>query len=120
MLLQPLFWLFLPCQFFIFIFVINRISFHPRKVIPEALWVVGGTFLILGIQSLLILGLALTWDFRPESFMDLPFLWKLYAGGTVFWVLFMAANHLEWYWFRKQPVDARMTLQYFPNHPPRF
>ncbi len=32
----------------------------------------------------------------------------------------MAFNHLEWYWFRLKPVDARMIAQRFPNHPPRF
>jgi uncharacterized protein len=120
MFLQPLFWFFLLCQFLISIYLVNRVSFHPRQVIPEALWVLLWTLLLLGIQFFLILGLVRVWDFRMESFTAVAFSWKVIALGSVLWVFFMTVNHLEWYWFRLQPVDVRMTAQRFPNHPPRF
>ncbi len=120
MLLQPLFWFFLFCHFLIFIYLINRVSFHPRQIISESLWVLLWTFFILAVQSGLILGLSHVWDFRMESFSSMFFPWKCFAAGSVCWVLFMVVKHLEWYWFRLEPVDARMVIQRFPNHPPRF
>ncbi len=120
MFLQPLFWLFLPCQFLIFVFIANRVTFHPRKVIPETLWVEGGSLLLFIIQSSLVIGLARAWDFRVESFSLLAFPWKLYLGLSVLGVLGMAADLLVWYGFRLQKVDVRMTAQRFPNRPPRF
>jgi predicted MPP superfamily phosphohydrolase len=117
---QPLFWLFLPCQFLIFVFVANRVAFHPRRVLPETLWVEGGSLLLLSLQSALVRGLAHAWDFRMESFSSVPLFWKVYAILSVLWVLIMAADHLVWYGFRLQRVDARMTAQRFPNRPPRF
>ncbi len=120
MALQPLFWLFLLCQFLIFIFLVNRVSFHPLRVIPEAMWVISWTIFLFALDLALILGLAHAWDFRPEVFLGLSFSWKLFIVGLVLWVFLMAANHIEWYWVRRQPVDARMTRQIFPNHPPRW
>ena len=117
---QPFFWLFLLFQFLIFVFLVNRISFHPKRIIPEALWVVSWTVLLFILQAALIAGLAQAWDFRSQSLSSLPLFWKGFAAGSTLWVLFMVANHLEWHWFRLKKVDARLTRQWFPNRPARW
>src|ERR1035438_806 len=114
MVLRPLFWFFLFCQFLVFVFLVNRISCHPRKVMPEALWVFGSVLALFAVQGALVGGLAQAWDFRMETFQAVPFPWKAFAAGSILWVFLMALNHLEWNWLRRQPVDARMTLQRFP------
>jgi predicted MPP superfamily phosphohydrolase len=117
---QPLFWFFIPCQFMIFVFVANRVTFHPRRVLPETLWVEGGSLLLFAIQSALVAGLAHAWDFRIESFASLALPWKGYVVLSVLWVFAMAVDHFVWYGFRLRKVEARMTAQSFPNRPPRF
>ncbi len=113
-------WLFLLFQFLIFVYLVNRVSFHPRRVIPEAAWVILGTLFLFALQASLALGLDRAWDFSPGSWPALPVFWKFFTAVSTLWVLFMALEHLLWYGFRRQKVDARLILQRFPNHPPRF
>ncbi|HUO56906.1 MAG TPA: metallophosphoesterase [bacterium] len=120
MLFNPYFWFFLFCQFLIFVYIVNRVSFHPRRIIPEGFWVVLWTLFFAALETFFIIRLAHAWDFDPESFMGLPVQWKVFVAASALWVLFMAVNHLEWHWFRVQKVPAHMTRQAFPNHPPRF
>lgn len=117
---QPLFWLFLLFQFLIFIFLVNRISFHPIRIMHETLWVISWTVFLLFLQGRLNWGLANTWDFQLQNFPGLPLSWKGFVVGSTLWVFFMAANHLEWHWFRLKKVDARLIRQRFPNRPPRW
>ncbi len=75
---QPLFWFFLLCQFLIFIFLVNRVSFHPLRVVPEAMWVISWTILLFALDLALILGLAHVWDFTVDTFPELAFSWKVF------------------------------------------
>lgn len=120
MIAQPLFWVYLLFQFLIFVYILNRVSFHPRPILPEPVWVWGWTFLFFLILAGLTCGLAGKWDFRPVTFGQIPFFWKGFLAVTLGWVLVMWADHAWWLLVRKRPVDYRLVKEYFPNRPSRW
>ena len=115
-----LFWIYLFLQFLIFVYVVNRVSFHPRPIIPEHLWVYAWTFVIFSVQTVLTAGLALHWDFQVPTFGPVPIFWKLVFTATMVGTLWILADHAWWILFRKKPVDYRMTRERYPNRPPRW
>ena len=115
-----LFWTYLFSQWLIFVYVVNRVSFHPRPVIPEHLWVYAWSFVFFSIQAGFSLGLAGQWDFQAQTLGSLPSFWKLFLGLSTGFTLWMVGDHAWWLAFRKKPVDYRLLREKYPNRPSRW
>ena len=61
MIAQPLFWLYLFCLFNLFIYLTNRVSFHPRWGVSEHLWIDGWTVFFLAAFAIASLLLYRAW-----------------------------------------------------------
>jgi len=109
---QPLFWSFLLAHFLIFVFLTNRVSFHPRGFIPEILWTPFWTLIFLTAQGLPSVFLSRRWDFTISDWPALPLEGKFFVGGVGFWALWICADYCLWTFYFKQPVDARLTRRF--------
>lgn len=111
MLSQPLFWLYLFLLFQIFIFLTNRVSFHPRWRISEHVWVPVLSLIFLAIVWVPNLPLFKAWDFTTVSWWPLPLFPKAMMALYVLWALTLWVDHTYWVLFRKKPVQFRFIYR---------
>ncbi len=78
------------------------------------------TLAFFTFQSTLSLELARTWDFNPLTWFELGLAWKLFTAVSIAWVILMVINLINWHWFRKERVDARLISRRFPNRPAKW
>lgn len=117
---QPLFWLYVALQFQIFIYLTNRIGFHPRWHVPEWLWTFFWAGITLGLQIVPSVHLSRQWDFTMEAWSGLPAGWKIFTGGVALSVLIYWLEFFFWLTFQKKPVECRILSRRLLKLPPRF
>jgi len=106
---KPLFWFYLFLLFQVFIFLTNRVTFHPKWRISEHAWAFFWTAVFLVVLGVPNIPVFEAWDFLPVSWWGLPFFSK---GVTVFfvsWALALWVDHAYWVLFRKKPVNFRFV-----------
>jgi uncharacterized protein len=106
---HPLFWIYLFFQFQIFIYMTNRISFHPRKwFFSDYLWTPFCTIVILLPQVIPTRFLLKYWDFTLHGWGALTPLLKGYTAVAALWVLALWVDFFYWKVFRKKPEIHRL------------
>ncbi len=105
---QPFFWVYLLLLFQLFIFMTNRVSFHPPRTVPEPTWTFPWFFVfisILGVPSVYFLR---DWDFTYAGLSILPFNSKLFLALMIAWILTIWTDHVHWALFRLRPLKAEL------------
>jgi uncharacterized protein len=111
---QPLFWLYLFGLFQIYIYLNNRITFHPRLGFKEWHWTVfwgPAFFLLLSIPSW---GLLSAWDFALAGWMGLALPWKVWTCLVGLWTLWLWVVHSRWNLLLRRPASFRLLKSYRP------
>ncbi len=123
-LVMPLFWVYLSFLFFIFIFLTNRISFHPPCGSNEFYWTSKWSAVFIAVESVLSLLFLYKWDFTVDGFAELEWYSKVYLLFIFLWVAWMAVDHAVWkatvlkkvlyrkIRIEKIPVDSRFQAPY--------
>src|SRR5882724_6511798 len=101
---QPLFWVYLFLLSQIFVFITNRVSFHPSRSYPETLWGPPWSLFFISVLVLLSVFFLRDWDFTRAGLSVLSFNSKLFLELAVVWVLGIWMNHGYWAFFRLKPV----------------
>lgn len=109
MIQSPFFWLYIFFLFLIFIFLTNRISFHPPCGFGEVYWTLSWSTGFISIQTLLSGFFLKNWDFTLSGIPTLSGWSKIFLAFITLWVLWMAADHLTWRFLRLKPVDFKRT-----------
>ncbi|SRR5579871_2094654 len=117
---QPLFTLYLFLQFQVFIFLTNRLAFHPRFRVFETGWTLSWTSFTLAVQTTLTVFLGRSWDFSPSDWVAIPAGWKLLTAALALSVIGYWTEFLFWLLFVKKPVQSRLLSSQLVKLPPRF
>ena len=124
MFLQPLFWTYLFSLFLIFIFLTNRISFHPPRGWGEVFWTFSWCSSFLIVQTSLSIIYLRNWDFTWSGLSSLPSLSLIFLSSVVLWVAWMIVDHGVWKFICLQPVQVKkikvVKLQTNPKFVPPF
>jgi len=104
MFLHPFFWLYLLFLFPIFIFMTNRISFHPPCGWGEAFWTLSWSTVFISIQGVLSVIFLKNWDFTWPGLFSQSLTTIIYITLVTLWVLWMVLDHAIWKFFRLKPV----------------
>jgi len=104
---QPFFWIYLFGLFQIFIYLNNRITFHPRLGFKEWYWTVfwGPAFLVLLVLP--TLGLMGVWDFTLSGWTGLAPSWKAWSLLVALWTLWLWLTHSRWHLFTRRPAHFK-------------
>jgi predicted MPP superfamily phosphohydrolase len=109
MILAPLFWVYLVFLFLIFIFLTNRISFHPPCGWGEAYWTLSWSTVFISIQTFLSVLFLKQWDFTWAGLSLQSPSSIIYMGVVVSWVGWMVLDHFTWKFFRLKPLLVKKT-----------
>src|ERR1700677_8472 len=120
MFLQPFFWIYLLFLFLIFIFLTNRISFHPHLGWAEAGWTLFWCFSFLLVQASLSFLFLRNWDFSWSGLSVLPTASLVYLGLVFLWAAWMVLDHGFWKCFRLKPVQFTKTKVFRLKTNPKF
>ena len=120
MIVQPLFWLYLFCLFNLFIYLTNRVSFHPRWGVSEHLWIDGWTLFFIAAFAAPFILLCRTWDFSLPAWPALPQFYKIFTAGTAMVSLWVLTKHLFWSLFIRKPAETKLLSRRYPNRPDRW
>jgi uncharacterized protein len=104
---QPLFWIYLFSLFLIFIFLTNRISFHPPRGWGEVFWTSSWCSSFLLVKTGFSLIYLRNWDFTWIGLFTLPLSSLIYISLVTLWVLWMVLDHLFWKFIRLQPLQVK-------------
>jgi uncharacterized protein len=108
---HPLFWLYLFFQFQIFIYLTNRLAFHPRFRVLEAVWTLVWTLFTWTIQITVTVFLARYWDFTLSSWPAIPPGWKIFTAALGLSVPAYWTEFFFWLIFVKKPVQYRLLSE---------
>lgn len=117
---QTLFWLYLFFQFQVFIFLTNRLAFHPRFRVFETGWTLAWTSFTLAVQTTVTIFLAHYWDFFASDWPGIPIFWKGLTAGLALSVIGYWTEFFFWRFFTKKPVESRLLSEKLVKIPPRF
>jgi uncharacterized protein len=120
MFLQPFFWIYLLFLFLIFIFLTNRISFHPHLGWAEAGWTLFWCSSFLLVQASLSFLFLRNWDFSWSGLSVLPTASLVYLGLVFLWAAWMVLDHGFWKCFRLKPVQFTKTKVFRLKTNPKF
>lgn len=107
MFLQPLFWIYLFSLFLIFIFLTNRISFHPPRGWGEVFWTFSWCSSFLIAQTGFSFFYLKNWDFTWSGLFSLQSSSLIYLSLVVLWILWMVLDHFFWKFIRLHPLQVK-------------
>jgi predicted MPP superfamily phosphohydrolase len=120
MLFQPLFWTYLFSLFLIFIFLTNRISFHPPREWGEVFWTFSWCSSFLLVQTAFSLICLRNWNFTWPGLSVLPISSLIYLSFVASWVVWMVLDHVFWKFIRLQSLQVKKIKIVKIKSNPRF
>jgi hypothetical protein len=106
---HPLFWFYLLLLFQLFVYLVNRISFHPPRSFIEPLWTIPWTLFFLLLLAVPSFWFLWGWDFTLAGIDSLSPTSRSFLGLVVLLVTAIWVNHFYWALFELKPVHAALV-----------
>ena len=120
MIFSPLFWIYLFLLCNLFIYLTNRVSFHPRYGFSENKWINSWTaffLLAFGVPTILLIQ---AWDFSLATWSSLPEPLRIFSAGMSLVSAWVLSKHFFWARFIRKNADTRLISRRYPNRPARW